>query len=679
MATTNITLKVITEVKPNAETFKVFGFHSQDSLLVKYPRIFRAKILDEPIIVDNVSGKEGELFISSEIKDSALLKDGNLILDIPGAFRYSLGGEDDAYLLYNDSQIYYSADYSSDYSHIKEEQLKNILQNLGDVLSIHLEPKMKGKIRIENFRDSITGETNDRTLRKEFRVSQDGLFWSNWAMLTDDNLYAEEYIVDNSLFIELRYTRTGTDDTGTIIFNNIDFNGTCAALTFEAPTLFSSILNRALGTNELSSLEINIFKKLYYRGILPNYIERADDDDYKEDKDFVDLFFSIARFFSLFIIFFRRWEKFKDDEDLLREQVRGYGIYFNEGKITLEELQYLARNLFSQAQQRGTQMIFTRRGDILSNRTEAPIDGEFIRLTQNRSCDELLYENVPKWKMGWCMNQSSPMYKGTSRSFNLNKTRENSEDFQSLSNFVLSKSGSGDYSLESSGNKRVLKLNFGSGNGRAGLGRASNEDISNNLYTADSQMDYEITFAFKLNNASSDIKVEFGVEGFDINKNYLNDSFITPNGFTITNEFLNQATDVWQSGKWYFVRGIIHAYGSSNVEQETTNLGFGTNLYFNNPFLKYILPKIQVSSNTATSVEIWDYKIRPLVRGKNIIPLKDGKLDAKSLGFIQASDFFHTYFRNNNKTQSQQDITDIIEKYLYPFNKTDLFTITGNN
>ena len=86
-----------------------------------------------------------------------------------------------------------------------------------------------------------------------------------------------------------------------------------------------------------------------------------------------------------------------------------------------------------------------------------------------------------------------------------------------------------------------------------------------------------------------------------------------------------------------------------------------------------------MSSNAATSVEIWDYKIRPLVRGKNIIPLKDGKLDAKSLGFIQAPDFFYTYFRNNNKTQSQQDITDIIEKYLYPFNKTDLFTITGNN
>ena len=557
--------------------------------------------------------------------------------------------------------------------------MDNILNNIGDILLVTLAPKIMGKVRITNFVDSIEGETEQRSLSREFRISQDGVFWTDWKPLNNENLSSDEFVTDNSLYIEVRYTRTGTDATGVIKFVDITFNGVREEIQFVAPTLMSSILNKALGTNELSSLEINIFKKLYYRGILPNYIERADNDDYKEDKDFVDLFFSVARFFALFIIFFRRWERFKDDEDLLREQVRGYGLYFNEGKITLEELQHLSRNLFSQAQQRGTQTIFTRKGDILSNGTEAPIDGEFIRLTQNRSCDELLYENVPKWKMGWCMNQSSHMYKGNSRSFTLNKTRENSEDFQSLSNFVLSKSGSGNYSLAFSGNKRVLKLNFGSGSGRAGLGRASNEDVSDNLYTADSQMDYEITFAFKLNNASSGIKIEFGVEGFDINKNYLNDSFITPNGFTITNEFLNQAANVWKSGKWYFVRGIIHAYGSSNIEQETTNLGFGTNLYFNNLFLKYILPKIQVSSNTATGVEIWDYKIRPLVRGKNIIPLKDGELDAKSLGFIQAPDFFYTYFRNNNKTQSQQDITDIIEKYLYPFNKTDLFTITGNN
>lgn len=557
--------------------------------------------------------------------------------------------------------------------------MDNVLNNIGDVLLVTLAPKIIGKVRITRFSDSIEGETEQRTLSREFRISQDGVFWTDWRALNNANLSSEEFITDNSLYIEIRYTRTGTEASGVIRFIDITFNGVREEIQFVAPALKSSILSRALGTNELSALEINIFKKLYYRGILPNYIERADNDDYKEDKDFADLFFSVARFFALFIIFFRRWERFKDDEDLLREQVRGYGLYFNEGKITLEELQYLARNLFSQAQQRGTQMIFTRKGELLDNGSIAPIDGEFIRLTRNKICDELLYENVPEWKVGWCMNQSSPMYKGTSRSYNLNKTKENTEDFKNLSNFVLCRSGSGNYSIASSGNKKVLKLNFGSGSGRAGLGRLANEDVSDNLYSADPQIDYEITFAFKLNNASSSVRIEFGIEGFDINKNYLNDAFVTPNGFSVSDEFFNQATNVWRSGEWYYARGIIHAYSSVNVNQELTNLGFGTNLYFNNPFLKYILPKIQVISSISTNVEIWDYKIRPLIRGRNIIPLKDGSVDAKSLGFIQAANFFYTYFRNNNRVQSQQEITDIIEKYLYPFNKIDLFTITGNN
>lgn len=560
--------------------------------------------------------------------------------------------------------------------------MDNVLNNIGDVLLVTTVPLIRGKVRIVNFIDLTIGVTEQRSLSRAVRISQDGgLFWTDWEPLNDAPIFplSDEYIVDNSLIIEVKYIRTGTDTTGVIEFKEISFFGTTEEVKFIAPTLTSSILSKALGTSELSSLEINIFKKLYYRGILPNYIERAENDDYKEDKDFVDLFFSVARFFALFIIFFRRWERFRVDEDLLREQVRGYGLYFNESNITLEELQYLAENLFSQAQQRGTQMIFTRKGDVLSNGMKAPIDGEFIRLTQNRSCNELLYENVPKWKTGWCMNQSSPMYKGTARAFNLNKTKENSKNFQSLFNFVLCKSGDCYYQIAFDSNKRVLRL-FSRSNSKIGLGRLSNEKVSDNLYVVvDPRIDYEITFAFNISESSENIKIKFGVEGFDENKNYLDDSFITPNGFIVSNEFFNQSVNVWKRYEWYFARGIIHAYGSSNVKQETTNLGFGTNLYFNNSFLMYILPKIQVETTELTrlsTVDIWDYKIRPLVRGRNIIPLKDGKSDVKSLGFVQASDFFHTYFRNNNKTMSKQELTDIIERELYPFNKTDLFTIT---
>ena len=553
----------------------------------------------------------------------------------------------------------------------------NIISNIGDVLIVRIEPKITGKIRFTGYTETIENETEERSLKREFRISQDGVFWTDWATLNIDNLSSEEYFTDSYIQIEIRYTRTGTDESGDIVFKSIDFNGTRKSIQFDAPTLQSSIFGNIIGTNILAKLERNIFKKLYYRGILPDYIERAENSSYNEDKDFVDLFYSIARFFSILISFFRRWENFRNDEDLLREQVRGYGIYFNENDITLSELKYIAQNILSQAQQRGTEMIFKRKG-------VAPIDGEFIRLTRNRICDELLYEYIPIYKIGWCLGNSSPIYKGTAMAYNLNKTKENTKDFQSLSNFVLSKSGTGSYSLRNTDNKRVIRLSATSrGTGHSAIGRIdSNINVVDNIYSADSQLDYEITFAFKINSGTnlSKLTLNFGVEGFDINKEKLNDAFSTVDGFQVSENFFDQSMDIWKIGQWYYARGIIHAYSSENVIGSKTNLGIGQDLVFNNSFVKYIIPKIEFYTKTAqnASIDIYDYKIRPLIRGKNILPLKNGSIDSHGLGFIQGSKILYTYVRNNNNGQSEDEIIDIIERYLYPFNTVNMFTITGN-
>ena len=553
----------------------------------------------------------------------------------------------------------------------------NIISNIGDVLIVRIEPKITGKIRFTGYTETIENETEERSLKREFRISQDGVFWTDWATLNIDNLSSEEYFTDSYIQIEIRYTRTGTDESGDIVFKSIDFNGTRKSIQFDAPTLQSSIFGNIIGTNILAKLERNIFKKLYYRGILPDYIERAENSSYNEDKDFVDLFYSIARFFSILISFFRRWENFRNDEDLLREQVRGYGIYFNENDITLSELKYIAQNILSQAQQRGTEMIFKRKG-------VAPIDGEFIRLTRNRICDELLYEYIPIYKIGWCLGNSSPIYKGTAMAYNLNKTKENTKDFQSLSNFVLSKSGTGSYSLQNTDNKKVIRLSATiRGTGHSAIGRIdSNINVVDNIYSADSQLDYEITFAFKINSGTnlSKLTLNFGVEGFDINKEKLNDAFSTVDGFQVSENFFDQSMDIWKMGQWYYARGIIHAYSSENVIGSKTNLGIGQDLVFNNSFVKYIIPKIEFYTKTAqnASIDIYDYKIRPLIRGKNILPLKNGSIDSHGLGFIQGSKILYTYVRNNNNGQSEDEIIDIIERYLYPFNTVNMFTITGN-
>ena len=557
----------------------------------------------------------------------------------------------------------------------------NILNAIGDVLLIDVTPQITGRVHLTDFSDVVDGVTDTRTVHKEFRISPDGVFWNDWQELTSANLSSDDYIVDSSLTIQLRYTRTGSDSTGVIEFKSIDFMGSREAIQFVAPTISSSIFANIIGTPEMKALEENIFKKLYYRGIVPNYIPRAENSDEKEDKDYIDLFFSVARFYSMFIRFFKRFENFQDDFDLMREQVRQYGIYFDEANITLEDLQYLAQNLYDQIRQRGTEMIFKRKGYLLPNGETLQIDGEFIRLVRSKVSDELLYENIPLEKVGWCLGQCSPMYRGTAQSKFLNKTKEITEDFQNLNNFVLSKKNRGAYSLVNADGKKVLRLSIEVGGGETGLGRLDeNQNVSDNLYVVDSKIDYEITFAFRINDSwdKKKTKLLFGVEGFDLLKNKLSDAFITPNGYEISEEFFLNDLTIFQKGIWYYARGIIHSYSSANTENLPTNLGIGNNLYFNNSFVKYFLPKIQLLSNDSASVDIWDYKIRPLVRGTNILPLKDGTTNSHSLGFIQSSRIFYAYVRNNNNSQSQDEITDIIEKYLLPYNVTDIFVFMSN-
>lgn len=558
----------------------------------------------------------------------------------------------------------------------------NILYAIGDVLLIDVMPKITGRIHLTDFSDVLEGVTAARTVQKEFRVSPDEIFWNSWQPLTAENLSSSEYVVDSALTIQLRYTRTGSDSTGVIEFKSIDFMGSREAIQFVAPTISSSIFANIIGTPEMKTLEENLFKKLYYRGIVPKYITRAENSDEIEDRDYIDLFFSVARFFGLFIRFYKRFEDFKNDFDLMLEQVRQYGIYFDESNITLTELQYLAQHLYDQIRQRGTEMIFKRKGYLMPNGETLQIDGEFIRLLRSKTTDELLYENMPLSRVGWCLGQSSPMYRGTSQAYYLNKTPENSSDFQNLDNFLINKTNerSSASIVETDDGKKVLSFNI-LNDSKIGIGNLNeNAEIPDKYFVVvDSKLDYEITFAIKiLDGADGKNTITFGVDGYDVLKNKLSDAFITPNGDKLTDVFFEISEAKFKNEVWYFVRGILFSYSSSNLEESLTNIGFGSNLYFNNSFVKYIIPKIIINGVYETEIQIWDYKIRPLVRGTNILPLKNGEENSHSLGFIQSSRIFYSYVRNNNNSQSKDEITDIIEKYLLPYNVTDIFVFMSN-
>lgn len=629
------------------------------------PDISAAELLHEPAQIDGVSGKEGELILSmGDTSDAWLDGEGRLVVAPDPAKddenRYSIDAPN-GNLMYNQGAPTVATD--------------NILSQDGDVMYVNVNALIRGRVTMNSVSEVWSG---DGEIQSEFRVNIDPLFYTDWLPLTTENLAAASYDSDSILRIQVRFTRISGN--GNLSFESLTIGGLWIAALLDAPTLTSSLFASLVDSPLLKKIDDNLFKKLYFRGVVPQYITRAENVSYDEDRDYVALFSTVSYFFSLMIAFFKRFENFRNDEELLREHVRGWGIRFDEGNITLEQLQYLAENYYSQIQQRGTAMITVREGDTLPNGKVAEIDGELLRLLQSAVYNELLIGIIADYKMGWCMRNSSPMYRGTCREVTLNKTREDTEDFQSVSNYPIATSGNVSVAVASVDSKSVLRVTA-TGSGIGGIGRIVNSqfDISDYFITADPEISYEITIAFRMTSGTrSAVNIYFGVEGFNDNGEKLNDSFVNLNGEVADGLFFQQSYAIWKTGTWYYARGIIHAYSTTLFAGEKTNLGVGSDLAFNNPFVRYISPRILVNASSAAVVEFWDYKVRPLVRGKSIMPYRNGNpANSHSLGFVQARDFMYTYARNNNNSLSQEEITDIIEKYLYPYGKTNMFVFAG--
>ena len=631
----------------------------------KRPEIYEAEILQEPKTINNTSGVQGDLMLSLDKPpaDAVLKSDGSLVLTVSdgeeGKYR-----RDGAELMYDDSEV---------------PTLNNTMEAVGDSLTIAISCEISGRVTFTSFNEDLTGIEAVADVVRLFRISADELFWTEWTELTDAALAALEPITaDGVMTIEVQYIRRGGG--APITFNSMTFKGTAVPIEFIAPTIDESIFAGVISSEQTKHIERNLFKKLYYRGVMAEYVTRGADRNYQEDKDYVSLFSTVGRFFAMMVSFAKRFENIYNDFDMLREYVREIGLYFDEKTVTLEELQYLASHYYDEIRKRGTAMVFTRRGgDQLYN-------GEFVRLFGLNDSDELLTDNLPAAKMGWCLGQSSPMYRGVGDSNQLNKTRETSPDFESLDDFVTT----GNVAIEEIAdqyivgydrekktpvykNKVCLKIT-----GSGGLGRGDNSTpVSDRIYNADCNLSYEVSFWMKTDGKGT---LNFGVEAFNNFKTALSTGFIRLDSAAVTDYFAeNVPLSAIKSNTWYHVRGIIHAYATKPVTVRTPGLNImphlGTQLCYNNYGVEYILPKIQLGGDDATAtLYIWNYKIRPLVYGRNILPLKETlRVDARSNGFIQSRQLFYIFLKNNNNTMSQAELERIVNRYLIPYGYQPVF------
>ena len=358
-------------------------------------------------------------------------------------------------------------------------------------------------------------------------------------------------------------------------------------------------------------------------------------------------------------------------------------IAFCEDQIPFMDLQFLANNFYDEIRKRGTQMIYKEKGLKLLDDSTVPIRGEWLRLICKNHYDEFLVDVIEKHKHGWCIGQSSPIYNGTYFSRQINKTEENSADFLDLSKYDLINGDN--VFITNEGTKKIAGLIGGAG--IQGFGFDLDNPISialpEQLIIVDKEIDYEITFLIKRNIGSFG-SMRFGVTGYNRN-NVLKplsfqriDNLLTENTFLLDNT--QSITKI--ENEWYFVRAIIYAANSQPITgpERKLNVNQGINLRFNaNEDIEKIKISLYLDSTDTNDIyKIHDFKMRPLVRGKNSRPLTNGMEPyIKNPQFLQGSGFILNWFRNNSNGMADWEIQNFIEDFLIPYqNRLTQYSLT---
>ena len=186
------------------------------------------------------------------------------------------------------------------------EQSKYIL-NPGDSLIIETRQNDNGEYVIVDPQFQFSGVISASAfITIHFRSVSNGTILSDWQLVGTQTVASKKHNFSYSLgqgqALQIKFTRSQDNVSGSIEF--VKFyteDSTYTLLGRETPTLDASMFSSVNLDKSTTDLENNLFKKLYYRGIVPNYIERGRNRSLTEDADYVILFSTIALTYSLSI------------------------------------------------------------------------------------------------------------------------------------------------------------------------------------------------------------------------------------------------------------------------------------------------------------------------------------------------------------------------------------------
>lgn len=555
--------------------------------------------------------------------------------------------------------------------------INNTATQVNDVLIIQVKSPILGITSLQTYSDVTVGETVNRFFKREFSYSLDGLFFTDWLDLKDEVLQGINFSQDSKFYVNYRYTRLGSDDTGVLEWHSVrligDYNYSYTGSYFVLPkSIFSDYFYRNPKHIHLCTI---LLKKLYDDGILAEYITRGETENPEiDDRDFIDFWDTVCCFYALIFLHAEKVIEYYDDKESLKKFLSGFDMYFNQDQ-DMQDLKYVESNYYEQISLRGTVIPFDLNND-------EKVLGEFLRLIHYKVGDFYLFEKIPNTESGWWMNKTSPAYKGN---FSSKTTIVAGEFSNNLKNSTFNNTpiynANGDvlYSTDSSYNVYEIK-NVTSGD-ICGIGYDKGNWFNTNFqdsWNVDENVDYELSFYVKKIGLNPVMNI--GCVGVSVGGNkkvLLNQSNGLQSEYFIKNLTLNNQTD------YFFIKLFI--YGKNNL-----NTNIGTDFLFGNQLrmvsgVDKIVPIIEIDGTTyGTSnqeLKIRDLRLRTLSRGITVNKIYDDGSMTPSLSnkpltggtnfcFTLSPNIINIRYKNNTGKISKEQIYSIVKKKLLPFNNT---------
>jgi len=554
--------------------------------------------------------------------------------------------------------------------------VNNTASVIGDTIIVKAEAPLMGLITLNNYTDTLIGETASRFFRKQFSYSLDGINFTPLQELTNANLQAIQVAPQFNFYINYYYTRIGSDPSGLAGFTDVTLNADFAAR--ECGEVYNNSVFSVFFSCSADPVMIwcvNVLEKLYEQGIVPEYITRGGNKNQnEEDRDYIDFWRAITCYYALLVHYARQFEQFSLNTRLLTDYLRNRDMYVCDTQEQVD-LVYLEEHFWDEIRHRGTLLITKPKGIDIAG-TPKPVDGELLRLLCfSPLCDEFLFTLTEFGKSGWIVNQWSPLWSGVVEQQQLTKGYEKTQDFADLTEYPQVDPTY--QSIVTDGSKEVLQITAVPAGQVSGIGvpMAIPADLSKALIV-EPKLDYQISFYVRQAPATDILTVK--VKAFDIAGNPILLDKINGSG---PSDSVFKEVGMNRSDVYYFVQ--INIYNKDtpdsvdpNIVQ--TNILQGVNLRLKSNVCKIIPEVILDNTNNVTpsgDMRIWDFKVRPLrlLRREPNPNTQDAILNpiisgAYQMGFLGSRNIVQSWMFNKSGRFDNDQVRAIMIKKLLPYN-----------